>query len=181
MPHKTSETTPLPADAVTCEVLTRREGVLSAVGHDLRIRATRSSWTVDPARSALTGTLEAASLQVACATKDDRDDPGALSESDRQMIDRAMRDDVLEVRRFPEIWVTASFEVRGETASVRGRVTLRGVERPFTAEARRDGDGWTASCTLDQTEFGIRPYTAMLGALKVRREVVVRVRLRVTA
>lgn len=180
MPDETSESTPLPADAVRCEVLTRREGMLSAVGHDLRIRATRSSWTVDPARATLTATIHTDSLQVACAVKDERDDPGALSESDRQMIDRAMRDDVLEVRRFPEIRVAASFERRGEVATVRGRVTLRGVERPFVAEARRDGDGWTASCTLDQTDFGIRPYTAMLGALKVRREVVVRVRLRVT-
>jgi polyisoprenoid-binding protein YceI len=168
----------LPPASVTCEVLTRREGVLSAVGHDLRIAATRSSWTVDLARGALTGVIEAAGLQVASAMRGDRDDPGALSESDRQMIDRAMRDDVLEVRRFPEIRVNATFERRDEKALVKGTVTLRGVERPFQAEATRDGAWWTASCAFDQTAFGIRPYTAMLGALKVRREVVVRVRLR---
>lgn len=177
----TSESNALPADCVTCEVLTRREGVLSAVGHDLRIRATRSAWAVDVARGALTASVETASLQVACAMKHDRDDAGALSDSDRQMIDRAMRDDVLEVRRFPEIRVEASFERSGDRAKVKGRVTLRGVERPFEAEASRDGEWWAAACTLDQTDFGIRPYTAMLGALKVRREVVVRVRLRVAA
>lgn len=169
----------LPADCVTCEVLTRREGVLSAVGHDLRIRATRSSWAVDVAQGALHASIDTAGLQVACAMKHDRDDPGALSDADRQMIDRAMRDDVLEVRRFPEIRVEATFERHGDRASVKGRVTLRGVERPFTTEATRDGAWWTASATLDQTAFGIRPYTAMLGALKVQRDVVVRVRLRV--
>jgi len=82
------------------------------------------------------------------------------------------------VRRFPEIRVDATFERREGMALVKGVVTLRGVERPFQAEAVRDGAWWVASCALDQTAFGIRPYTAMFGALKVRREVVVRVRLR---
>lgn len=177
----TSDPNALPADCVVCEVLTRREGMLSAVGHDLRIRATRSAWVVDVARGIVTASIDTASLQVASAMKHDRDDPGALSESDRQMIDRAMRDDVLEVRRFPEVRVEASFERSGDRAKVKGRVTLRGETRPFEAEAAREGEWWAASCALDQTDFGIRPYTAMLGALKVRREVVVRVRLRVTA
>lgn len=169
----------LPPASVTCEVLTRREGVLSAVGHDLRIAATRSSWTVDLARGTLTGAIEAAGLQVASALRGDHDAPGALSAADREMIDRAMRDDVLDVRRFPEVRVTATFERTDGKALVKGAVTIRGVERPFQVEATRDGAWWVASCALDQTAFGIRPYTAMLGALKVRREVVVRVRVRV--
>ena len=50
--------------------------------------------------------------------------------------------------------------------------------RPFDAVARRNGAWWEASCTGDQMAFGIRPYRAMLGALKVERTVAVRVRLR---
>jgi polyisoprenoid-binding protein YceI len=174
-----NEAMKLPEDAVLCEVLTRREGVLSAVGHDLRIRATRSSWEVDRAQRRVAATIETASLHVVCAMDHGRDAPEALSDADRQMIDRAMRDDVLEARRFPEIRVQAAFEGTGDSVVVKGRVTLRDVERPFEARASREGNWWSASCVIDQTAFGIRPYTAMLGALKVRREVEVRVRLRI--
>lgn len=169
---------PLAADAVTCDVFTRREGMLSAAGHDLRVRATRAMWTVDAARGELRATIEAAGLRVACAVRGGRDDPDALSAGDREKIDRALHDEVLEARRFPRVEVQATFARDGDRATVRGRVTLHGVEGPFEAVARRDGGWWEASCALDQTAFGIRPFTAMLGALKVGRVVELRVRLR---
>ena len=39
---------------------------------------------------------------------------------------------------------------------------------------RRDGDRLRAEVTIHQLAFGIRPYTALLGTLRVRPDVIVR-------
>lgn len=169
------EGTRLTEAEVACDVITRREGVLSAVGHDLRIRATRSSWTVDAVRGALEGAVDARALRVQCALEGDRDHEGALSAGDKEKIERSMRDEVLDAGRHPEVKVRATFTRDGDRATVEGFVTVRGVERPFRASARREGGRWRAEATLDQTAFGITPYRAMMGALKVSRDVAVRV------
>lgn len=167
----------LGAGEVECDVITRREGVLSPVGHDLRFRAGRAEWALDPAGCTVEAAIDARSLAVAAALHGDRDAPGALSASDRQKIERTLHDEVLHTARHPSVTVRARYRREGDRGTVEGEVTLRGAARPFTAEARREGDRWVAVCTLDQTAFGIRPFTAMMGALKVRREVTVRVSL----
>ncbi len=164
-------------DEVECDLFTAREGVLSPVGHDLRLHAPRSTWTLDPAARTLDARIDAAAIVVASAREGDRDAPQALSEHDRHKIETSMRDEVLRVARHPEVRVRATWTRDGDRAVVEGDLTIVGVTRPFRAEAARDGDRWRASHTVDQTAFGIRPFTALLGALKVRRDVVVRVSL----
>jgi polyisoprenoid-binding protein YceI len=58
---------------------------------------------------------------------------------------------------------------------VEGTLTLTGVSRPVTVEVRRDGERLVAEVLVHQPAFGIRPYSAMLGALKVKADVLVRV------
>jgi hypothetical protein len=40
---------------------------------------------------------------------------------------------------------------------------------------RAEGDRWVAEMNIHQPDFGIKPYTAALGALKVKPEVMVRI------
>src|SRR6185436_12833380 len=110
-------------------------------------------------------------------------DAHALSARDRRGIEENTRDDVLEARRHPRITFVSTEVVTHPDggATVRGDLTLHGVMRPIELRARRDGEWLAAEIELDQTQFGIRPFTAMLGALKVQPVVQVRVRARVPA
>jgi polyisoprenoid-binding protein YceI len=157
------------------EVLVFREGVLSAVGHDLLLRATDLEIGVEPAGTAVRARVAAASLRVAAAMRGGRVLEGALSPGDVRDIEATLRTSVLDAARFPEIRFTSSAVTRvGDGWKVEGTLTLRGTTRPIAFAVRREADRLAADLPLDQPAFGIRPYRAMLGALRVKPEVRVR-------
>ena len=88
-------------DTATCEVFTFREGVLAAVGHDLKLRPER--FEIEAGGSSVQARFDAGSLRVVAAMRGGREDPGSLSDRDRREIERSCADQVLEARRFPEI------------------------------------------------------------------------------
>ena len=117
-------------------------------------------------------------VSVLTAMKDGRDDQGTLSDGDKKKILANISDDVLASRRYP----TVSFEStgvreQGNTRVVIGNLTLHGQTRSVTATVREDGAHWTTDVTLQQTQFGIKPYNALMGALKVKDDVRVTVRV----
>jgi len=124
--------------------------------------------------------LEAGSLRVVCAMKDGRERPGTLSADDRAKVEENLAKDVLHVRKHPTIrFESRRVERTDAGARVSGELTLHGVTRPLTVQARREGDAWVVETTLHQPDWGIKPFRAALGALKVKPDV--RVRLRVPA
>ncbi len=159
-----------------CLVFTFKEGLLSKVAHDLKIRVTSFQLSVD--ESAVKGSFDPTSLQVVCARRDGQDDQNALSDGDKAKIEQNIRKDVLEAKRHGAI-TFASTEVsrNGDHATVRGDLTLHGVTRAISARVTREEDWWTTEVRLHQPDFGIKPFTAMLGTLKVQPDV--RVQLRV--
>ena len=166
----------LDADRVECHVFTFKEGVLSAVAHDLKIRVEKPSLTLDPSARTLQARFETNSLRVVCAMRDGREDPSALSASDRHKIEETLRDEVLHTSRHPEVTARATWtSASSDRARVEGTLTLHGASRPFTSEARAEGGRWVVEVRLHQPDFGIKPYSAMLGALKVKPDVIVRV------
>jgi hypothetical protein len=163
-----------PADA-TCEVLVFREGLLSAVGHDLLLRATALQVTVDSDAPALSARVEAASLRVVGAMRDGRPLPGALRPGDVRDIERTIVTEVLRAARFPDIRFSSTEVHRTDGGyEVQGTLALVGTTRPLVLRVRRAEGRLATEVTLRQPDFGIRPYRAMLGALRVTPEVVVR-------
>jgi polyisoprenoid-binding protein YceI len=155
------------ANSASCTVFTFREGLLSAVGHDLTLAVTR--FAIDIADDdAIHARFEAASLRV----------QGAISDGDRRTIERQATNDVLAAQRFPAIHFRSTRVVRqGAQAHIDGELTLHGQTRALSCAASDDGTQWTAEVTLDQRDYGIKPFSAMLGALRVRADVRVRVSL----
>jgi hypothetical protein len=49
------------------------------------------------------------------------------------------------------------------------------VSRRISAKASLRGDRWGAQISIHQPDYGIKPFSAMLGALKVKPKVRVRV------
>ncbi len=163
-------------DVATCDVLTFREGVLSAMAHDLLLRVTALEVAIDPEAPAVTARLDAGSLRVVTAMREGRTLPGALRPADVREIEATIAGTVLRARRFPEIRFASTEVARREDGlEVRGALTLAGATRPVALAFRREGDRLAASVRLHQPDFGIQPYRAMLGTLRVKPDVVVRV------
>jgi polyisoprenoid-binding protein YceI len=149
------------AAAVDCRVSVFREGLLTSVGHDLTLQVTTLSLAVGK-DDAITADFDAGSLRVTTE---------AVSASDRKKIERNA-EETLETRKYPKIEFRSVSVVRnGDRARIEGDLTLHGVTNPISVEARDDGKHWNAKIVLDQRKFGIKPFSAMLGALKVKPEV----------
>jgi polyisoprenoid-binding protein YceI len=158
-------------DAQNAELLvfTEKEGLLSPIAHDLKLRVTAFSLDVDGAAGRLTGRVDASSLRVVCAMKAGAEDPRALSDKDKRDIEGNIRKDVLDAGRHPEISLEASSAPSGGRANI--RLTVRGRSRDVSLAVRREGERMIAEGVLHQPDFGIKPYSAMLGTLKVKADV----------
>ena len=158
-----------------CRVFTYKEGLLSAVAHDLRLRVEHFTITLDDAAWRVDARFDARSLRVAGVMRDGVLHPDELGPDDRRTIEQNVVREVLHADRHPEIRFTSdAASADGDELRVRGTLVLHGVERPLLVPVRRHADGaWCAEVSLHQPDFGIRPYRAMLGALRVRADVVV--------
>ena len=157
-------------DAGQVEVLvfTFTEGALSALAHDLKLQVTRL--TLDLEAGAASATFDAASLKVLGPRKEGRDNPGALPKVAYPEIEKNVVKDVLQAAKFPEIRFRSTAV---NDAEVVGQLTLHGFTREVRCARKADG---LLEARIDQRDFGIKPYSAMFGTLKVKPEVVVTVR-----
>lgn len=160
----------LDASIADCFVFTYKEGLLSAVAHDLKLRVTR--FTIDIEGDAVRAEFAADSLRVVHAIRDGRGDPAALSAADRQKIEANIVEEVLAARRYPTIrFAGRSQPAEAQGLSVDGELTLHGQSRPLRLRFATSGERWTTEVTLSQPDFGIKPYSAMLGTLRIRPDV----------
>lgn len=165
----------LDADQVQCHVFTYKEGMLSALAHDLELRVTRLHLEISE-HNAVSARFDATSLIVLHALKDGQPTQ-QLSAADRRKIEKTLTSDVLDVRRYPEIGFEASAAPSGEDFVLSGTLTLNGHARALTLRAHlRDGHMVTEA-TVHQPDYGIQPFSAMFGALKIRPDVQVRISL----
>ncbi|MCH9687719.1 MAG: YceI family protein [Deltaproteobacteria bacterium] len=164
------------AGSATCHVFTFKEGVLSAIAHDLRLRVDRFTVDVGDDGQSVEARFEADSLRVDCAMKDGREAFGTLRDGQKRDIERNIVADVLHARRHRTVvFRSMRIEGEGDVRQVEGTLSLHGVDRPVRTEARRTAGRWTAEIELHQPDHGIRPYSAMLGTLKIRPRVRVRI------
>ena len=158
-------------DDATLTVRTGRAGAASKAGHDLRIEVTSWNATLDvaedPAQTAMALTADPRSLRV-------REGTGgmhALDDDDKASIEKTIDDDVLEGSRiaFRSRNVTAG---PNGTLSVEGDLDLAGTSHPVAFDLTAGDDGRLyGSARIKQTDWGIKPYSALFGTLKVVDEV----------
>jgi YceI-like domain len=152
------------ADAVDCQVSVFVEGLASSFGHDAVLRVTSLSLDVGD-DDGIVADFDAGSLRVV----------GNVSDSDRKEIEKnAVK--TLEAQRYQKIeFRSTSVKRDGDRARIEGDLTLHGVTNPITVNAQNDGKQWNAKVTLDQRDYGIKPFSAMLGALKIKPNVEVNI------
>jgi polyisoprenoid-binding protein YceI len=162
-------------DQATCEVLTFKEGLLSPVAHDLLLRVTAFRITVEPEAPAVSAELDAGSLRVVTAMRDGRPASGALRPADVKEIEAIIVREVLRASRFPVIRFESASASRTETGyEIAGQLSLTGTTQALSLHVRRDAGRLSTEASIHQPDYGIRPYRAMLGALRVKPEVLVR-------
>jgi polyisoprenoid-binding protein YceI len=149
---------------------TSRAGLGRKAGHDLTIEAAGWSAAVtvaDPESSSVAVTVEVDALEV-------REGTGGvlpLGDSDRAEIKKNLRK-VLQADRHPTI-TFRSTRVRGTSGefTVDGDLTIAGTTRTAVVRAVADDGRVRGGTTVAQTDFGIKPYSAFFGALKLAVEV----------
>jgi len=153
-----------PEDGIL-SVRTSRTGAVAKAGHDLLIHVTEWSATLDTDGASLTLDADATSLRV-------REGSGGikpLDEDDLTNIEMTIDDEVLLRRaiRFRSI----SVEVEGDELAVTGDLTLVGTTRPISFRLTLADGRVKGAAVVKQTDWGMKPYTALFGALKVADEV----------
>jgi polyisoprenoid-binding protein YceI len=160
------------------KVHTKREGLASRVGHDLTLEAGRWSAEVsldpdDITRSSVTATVDPGSFEVLEGTG------GAmpLSDKDRADIRKNITQKVFSSGRIE--FRSTSVESGGDGRfTLAGDLTVGGGTRPVRIDLTQNGDRVQGRTTIRQTDFGIKPFSAMLGALKVADPVDIEVDVR---
>ena len=153
-------------DNGTVQVRTYREGIAQKVGHDLIIDVGRWEAAAEVGED---GTLSAVELDA---------DPRSLrvceglhglkrlTNKDRANINETI-DEILGGR--PIAFRSNAVEPRVGGLTVRGELELAGTRRPASFELNAATDGRVrGTLPVTQSEWGIRPYRGMMGALRVR-------------
>lgn len=148
---------------------TSRDGLAAQAGHDLTIDISRWSGQLavsdDGSPAELRVTADLGSLVV-------REGSGGvkpLSDRDKREIAVTARN-TLRADRYPEATFTAtSFEPgTGGGGVIEGTLELAGRSGSQRLQVTQTGpDQYRATTTIRQTDFGIKPYSAFLGSLKV--------------
>lgn len=157
-------------------VRTYRAGLGARAGHDLVIEAQEWRGVVSIGNDE-TSHQAALSVQAdSLAVLEGHGGIKPLTDRDRAEIRKTMQVKVLDTERH-RTFEFQSREVLGDAAAAvaNGELTIRGVTRPITVrgsvEQRADGPWLRAAAQVVQSDWGIKPYTALLGTLKLRDSV----------
>jgi polyisoprenoid-binding protein YceI len=152
---------------------TSRTGLGRKVGHDLTIEV--SQWAADvvvepgdPARSGVTVRIDVGSLRVL----DGAGGLKPLNSADRADIEKTIREKILRPADHPVI-TFSSQQVTGTPAAfgITGELSIMGRTQPVQVEAAVAGGRIQGNATITQSAFGIKPYSAFAGALRLADDI----------
>ena len=156
---------------------TLRDGLAAQAGHDLTIEAARWSGELVVGDDLAPASLEVQVDMGSLVVKEGTGGVKPLSDRDKREIAVTARK-VLTADRHPAATFSASsFEPgAGGGGVITGTLTLAGRSRPLRLSVISPQPGeYRATTSVTQTDFGIRPYSAFLGSLKVRDSVGVQI------
>jgi len=154
----------------TLAVRTERAGAAAKAGHDLLIHVTVWEATLvvadDPRGTTMELTADATSLRVIEGSGGIQ----ALGDEDVASIHQTIDDEVL--KRQDIGFRSTSVQADGDTLRAQGDLTIAGNTQPVEFDlVSGDAGDLRGSAVVTQTAFGMKPYSALFGALKVKDEV----------
>jgi hypothetical protein len=151
----------------------RATGLLRAVGHDPTLSARPEATSIDLDGGEVTVRFPVAAIEP----------PGDMSESDQhKMMDNMRSSDVLDAGRFPFIELRGRYEGTAAGGELRGELFVRAQPHRIAVPLRAT-DQWdvvVAAGTWEGklTDLGVKPFTALFGALKLKDWIRLRVEAR---
>lgn len=146
---------------------TGRSGAAAKAGHNLELEVGTWEATLEVGdSSSLELSADATSLSVV------KGEGGAqkLGEDDKADIKKSIDKDVLKQESIE--FQSDTCEASDDGLSVSGDLSIAGKSEAVSFDVSVDDDGkLTASTTLTQSDWGIKPYSALFGALKVNDDV----------
>jgi polyisoprenoid-binding protein YceI len=152
---------------------TRRAGAAAKAGHDLTLEVTAWNGALElgenPSDSSVTLRADGSSLRVL----EGKGGMQSLGDDDKHNIEQTIDDDVLK---------STAMEFRSSTVEggsdgrlrVSGELELAGQTNPVQFDLTLTPDGHlSGTATVKQSDWGIKPYSTLFGALKVADEVTV--------
>jgi hypothetical protein len=166
----------------TLSVRTKRTGAAAKAGHNLVLRVTsweaRLALGAEATDTSLELDVDAGSLRVLEGTGGMQ----ALGDDDKANIEKTIDDEVLKRKAITFRSTEVQSAADGAGLSVQGDLTLLGRSHPLAFEvAVAEGGTLSAVAVVKQTDWGMKPYSALFGALKVVDEVEVEVEVHLPA
>jgi YceI-like domain len=143
-------------------VHTGRTGAIAKAGHNLVIEVTR--WQASYSTKAVALTADASSMRV-------RSGSGGMSplgDEEKAGIAQTIDEEVLKGGSIA--FRSTAVTERPGGLDVQGELDLLGVTHPLAFSLDLDGGHLTGRATFKQTDWRIKPYTALFGTLKVADE-----------
>lgn len=150
----------------TIQIFTFKEGLMSAVAHDLRVSLQTFEVTLD-------GTIVKAEFDLKSLAVDGPMHHGVLQAdqydaSKKADVAKAMHGEVLHTDKHPKASYSGAAVPVGDGYRVDGNLTLGGSTQPLAFDVRNDGGIFRAAFELQPSRWGISQYKAMLGAIKLK-------------
>ena len=154
-----------------------RGGLLWFKGHDHLVAAREFSGEAE----ITPGSINPASLHLTVKTDSMVETSDAFTEPQKQIINRELREIVLEPEKYPQI-VFRSTEVKGKTRpngqydlKIAGDLTLHGVTRriviPTTITLAGENLRAVGEFSIDRSDFKVKATSAFHGLVRVRKKV----------
>ena len=152
-------------------VHTKRTGRVAKAGHDLTIEVRAWEGTLDLGdKPSVSLVVESTSFKVVEGSGGIQ----ALDDDDKANIEQTIDDEVLLKRKIK--FQSTEVKADGNRLTVRGDLRLMMNSRPLTFDLELSDDGrLTGGAVVTQSDWGMKPYTALFGSLKVADEVEVRI------
>jgi hypothetical protein len=166
-------------DSASCQIFTYKEGIFSSLAHDLRIVVTSFTVEVGGTDHFIKAVFDARSLRVDCAMENGRERPDLLSARERDDIYNRMIREVLHTETYPEsVLLSSSVRKEGTDFLVSGTLSLQGQKREISFVVKRaEGERYVADVRLHLPDFGIAPYSALLGAIRVKADILIHIEI----
>jgi polyisoprenoid-binding protein YceI len=152
-------------DNATLSVHTKRGGAAAKAGHDLELHVTRWEAALDLDAGTAELSADGSSLRV------EKGEGGMqkLGDEDKDNILKTIDDEVLATRNI----TFRSAAVTGENGRYRvdGELELAGKTQPLSFDLTVADDAVSGTATVAQTRWGMKPFSALFGTLKVLDDV----------
>jgi polyisoprenoid-binding protein YceI len=153
-------------DNASLHVETGRSGAAAKAGHDLIIDVTSWEATLEVGDDS---SLELSADPTSLHVREGKGGLQALGDDDKADIRKTIDKDVLKKKDVK--FTSSSVESADDGLKVSGDLEMGGKSKPVTFDLSESGGTLTGSADVKQSDWGIKPYSALFGALKVNDEV----------